>query len=58
MPVNTAPAWVLPLMRIMRNETEGDLARAWRELPHHVPEGTALPTVHEAAQVLVRFGLA
>lgn len=58
MPVNTAPQWVLPLMRLMRNETDGDLARAWRELPHHVPEGTALPTVQEAAQVLVRFGLA
>lgn len=56
-PVNTAPAWVLPLMRLMRNEAQGDLARAWRELPQHVPEGTILPEVHEAAAILLRFGV-
>jgi len=55
-PDNTAPAWVLPLMRLIR--TEPNLGSAWAELPRHLPKGTTLPTIEEAAETLVRLGLA
>lgn len=58
LPENTAPAWVLPLMRLMKGEARGDLGRAWKALPAHLPTGTALPSVEEAAQILINFGLA
>lgn len=58
LPENAAPQWILPLMRILRTEADGDLGRAWLALPRHVPEGTTLPDVEEAARVLIRFGLA
>lgn len=51
-----APPWVLPLMRLMK--AGDDLATAWRDLPAALPPGVELPTVEEAATVLVRFGLA
>lgn len=57
-PDNTAPPWVLPLMRLMKGEANGNLAHAWRELPGHLPIGTQLPSVEEAAEILVRFGIA
>lgn len=56
--VNTAPPWVLPLMRLMKGEAQGDLGRAWQSLPDHLPAGTVLPDVTTAAQVLVALGLA
>ncbi|ESY42038.1 hypothetical protein X747_14760 [Mesorhizobium sp. LNJC384A00] len=55
---NTAPAWVLPLMRLMRGEAHGSLSEAWRALPGHLPNGTVLPSVNEAATVLIELGLA
>lgn len=57
-PSNTAPPWVLPLMRLMKGKAAGDLGKAWSELPNHVPAGVALPTVEEAAAVLVSLGIA
>nr|WP_321459676.1 DNA-binding protein [uncultured Cohaesibacter sp.] len=57
LPVNAAPAWVLPLMRLMKGEAHGNLAIAWQALPDHVPTGTVLPDVEEAAEVMVRWGL-
>lgn len=54
---NTAPPWVLPLMRLMRKETKGDLREAWERLPERLPPGVILPTVDEAAHVLVQLGL-
>lgn len=56
-PENTAPAWVLPLMRLIRGEANGSLAKAWRALPDHLPSGTVLPDVNQAATVLVNLGL-
>lgn len=53
-----APPWVLPLVRLMKGEARGDLGAAWLRLPHHVPQGTLLPTARQAAEVLVRLGLA
>lgn len=58
LPENAAPAWVLPLMRLMKGEACGNLGRAWQALPNHLPNGTALPSVEEAAQILVNLGLA
>ncbi|WP_413851673.1 DNA-binding protein [Albidovulum sp.] len=58
MPPNAAPSWVLPLMRILRGEAKGDLACAWRALPAHLPPGTVLPDVKDAAKVLVALGIA
>lgn len=55
---NTAPPWVLPLMRIMKTETAGNLGEAWQKLPERLPPDVALPSVEEAAAVLVRFGIA
>ena len=52
----TAPPWVLPLMRLIKSD--GSLAAAWHKLPDNLPPGVALPTVQEAATVLLRFGLA
>lgn len=57
LPENTAPAWVLPLMRLMKGEAHGDLAAAWERLPAHLPRGMVLPDVNEAAEVLVNLGL-
>jgi len=54
---NTAPPWVLPLMRLMRGEAKGDLGKAWRALPEHMPPGASVPTADEAATVLVELGL-
>lgn len=53
---NAAPPWVLPLMRLMKDNH--DLGSAWQELPSHLPKGVLLPTVEEAATVLIRLGLA
>ncbi|WP_275789669.1 DNA-binding protein [Pararhizobium gei] len=58
MPENTAPVWVLPLMRLMKGEANGNLGRAWQALPAHLPKGIALPSVREAAEILVNLGLA
>lgn len=54
--LNTAPAWVLPLLRLLKGHG-GNLGAAWRELPEHLPRGVALPTTEEAAIVLVGLGL-
>ena len=52
-----APEWVLPLMRLMRSTAMGDLGRAWRDLPAHLPRGAVLPTPDDAATVLLELGL-
>lgn len=57
LPENAAPPWILPLMRLMRTEAQGDLARAWRALPDHLPDGVTLPDVTEAANVLATLKL-
>ncbi len=56
-PENTAPAWVLPLMRLMKGEAGGNLGRAWQALPAHLPAGTKVPSMEEAAIVLLRLGI-
>lgn len=56
-PENTAPPWVLPLVRLLRTETGGDLSAAWDRLPGFLPPGIELPDVDEAVRVLIRFGI-
>lgn len=55
---NTAPPWVLPLMRLMKTETGGSLSEAWQMLPERLPPDVALPSVEEAAAILIKFGIA
>ena len=57
-PENTAPPWVLPLMRILRSEDAPTLGEAWDMLPDYLPPGVVLPDVEEAARVMIRFGIA
>ncbi len=52
---NTVPAWVLPMMRLLRER--GTLARAWAALPANLPPGVAMPGEEEAAVALLRLGL-
>lgn len=53
---NAAPAWVLPLMRIIRAEG-ANMSQALDALPKTLPKGTACPTREEAIEVLTRLGL-
>lgn len=53
---NAAPAWVLPLMRIIRAEG-GNVSQALDELPGVLPAGVACPSREEALEVLSRLGL-
>ncbi len=45
-------------MRIMKQETAGNLSEAWQMLPDRLPPDVALPSVEEAAAILVQFGIA
>jgi hypothetical protein len=56
-PNNAAPVWILPLMRLLKGDAQGDLTKAWADLPAHLPKGTNLPNVDEAASTLIRLGL-
>lgn len=54
---NTAPPWVLPFMRLMKGESEGNLGKAWAQLPKHLPPDVELPDETEAVKTLMRLGL-
>ncbi|WP_339863331.1 DNA-binding protein [Thalassospira alkalitolerans] len=54
---NTAPPWVLPFMRILKGGAKGDIGKAWRSLPEHLPEGIPVPSKREVAETIVRLGL-
>jgi len=54
-PGNTAPPWVLPLMRILRAGAGVD--EALQKLPAHLPPGTGCPSRLEALEVLKGLGL-
>lgn len=57
-PQNTAPPWVLPLMRSIRQHGAANLSEAIRDLPAFLPEGVTCPTVGEAMEVLRALGMA
>ncbi|CAO3437226.1 DNA-binding protein [Azospirillum doebereinerae] len=54
---NTAPSWVLPLLRIVRETGNPSVAAALDELPRHLPPGVACPTHEEAETVLSKLGM-
>jgi hypothetical protein len=54
---NTAPPWVLPFMRLLKGGAKGDIGKAWRTLPKHLPEGIPVPSKKEVAETIVRLGL-
>ncbi len=55
---NAAPPWVLPFMRLLKGEAQGDIGAAWMALPDNVPEGVQIPSLEDAADVLDQWGLA
>lgn len=55
---NTAPPWVLPFMRLLRGSAKGNIAAAWRALPLELPASVRLPTREEAAETIIKLGLA
>lgn len=54
---NTAPPWVLPLLRIVRETGNSSVAAALDELPRHLPPGVECPTHDEAEIVLSKLGM-
>ena len=56
-PATTAPAWVLPLMRIIHNGEAEGFEEALDELPDHLPSGVNCPSHDEAMTVLRRLGM-
>lgn len=54
---NTAPPWVLPLVRAIRQEGVATLHEAVRRLPDYLPAGVECPTMEEALEVLQRMGM-
>jgi hypothetical protein len=55
-PTNTAPPWVLPLVRCLRGGNVTTVREAVAALPSSLPAGVACPTCEEAETVLRRFG--
>ena len=53
---NTAPPWVLPLLRIIRETGSLSVDAALGELSNSLPPGMACPTREEAQTVLSRLG--
>lgn len=56
-PENTAPPWVLPLLRIVRASGSLSVASAVEELPRHLPPGVACPSHQEAEDMLRKLGM-
>lgn len=50
------PAWVLAFLRL-RAAAGGDPAQAWASLPEALPAGTSMPSLDEAAAVLMVHGV-
>ena len=57
LPENAEPPWLLPFMRLLKGEAEGDVSTAWKHLPKVLPRGVSLPSEEEAAVVILRLGL-
>lgn len=54
---NVIPFWLLCFWKLVRNEANGDFARAWKILPDRLPIGTECPTIELLAVALVDHGL-
>ncbi|MQX38609.1 DNA-binding protein [Roseospira navarrensis] len=55
--VNTAPSWVLPLMRLVKSGTARSLDDLVRDLPAALPVGTAAPSRAEIMEALAALGV-
>lgn len=55
---NVTPVWLLPFWRLVRGEAQGDYAKAWKELPNHLPKGVECPSIFAAAAIITDHGLA
>lgn len=51
------PPWLLYFLRLV-NAAQGDHAKAWKMLPHHLPKSVRCPTMNECVAVLAIHGLA
>ncbi len=56
-PDNASPAWLLPLLRVIRERGPVTLQSALRTLPGTLPPGVACPTFEEADSYLRRLGM-
>lgn len=56
LPANTAPSWVLPLLRVMRTQDAPSLPLALAALPQRLPAGVRCPSPDEAERVLRELG--
>ena len=56
-PQNTAPPWLLPLMRAVRAEAPINVREAMEVLPRYLPPGILCPTVAEILPELQRLGM-
>jgi hypothetical protein len=54
---DTAPPWLLPLMRMIRAETPATVNEAMDLLPRYLPRGIAAPSMEEATAALRRLGM-
>lgn len=54
---NTAPPWVLPLLRAIKVDGAATVREALDLLPRHLPAGVVCPSVEEALDVLRRLGM-
>ncbi len=56
-PQNTAPPWLLPLMRAVRVEAPANVREAFEVLPRYLPKGIPCPTFAEVLPELQRLGM-
>ncbi|SEH35451.1 hypothetical protein [Magnetospirillum fulvum] len=54
---DTAPPWLLPLMRVIRSEAPATVNEAMELLPRYLPKGVSCPTLEEATVALRRLGM-
>lgn len=55
---NVTPVWLLIFLRLVKQHTGGDYAKAWTMLPSHLPQDMKPPTIEEMAAVLAYHHLA
>lgn len=54
---NATPMWLLPLLRVIRNDHGCDADAAWIAVARKLPAGTDPPTLDEVRSALRQFGL-
>lgn len=54
--VNTTPAWLLPLLRVVRSDRVDDVDDIVKRVASRLPPGMAVPTPAEVREALRQFG--